>query len=418
MSHRRRGRNLLFVVLFIVSFACTGIGQARANIASPHEKILYQFNGGADGSQPTGGVIIAKDGNLYGTTVDGGNSNCGTVFRLSPNSFAGETILHSFTCEPGDGSMPRGSLVLDSSYNLYGITSAGGAFGHGSVFAMTPSSSGWTEDLLYSFTGGNDGDYPNSTLVLDQSGNIYGVTSYGGSENCGGQGCGTVFELRRSTTGWTESVLYSFSDIDGKQPRSLVLASAGNLYGVTTNGGQDGNGTIFLLNFGPDGWTQQVVYNFTGSSDGIHPWGGLVLDSAGNLYGTTSGTFFARCLEPACGTVFELERVGGNWSLRTLHTFKGPDGATPLSELTLDPTGNLFGTTFYGGAHDSGTVFELTPSSTHWTETPLHSFPYGNLDDGMNPVSGLISDQAGNLFGTAQSGAFSDGAVFEIGRQK
>jgi len=409
----------LLVLLFLALFVPAGLGQdasAGTTVPGSDERVLYQFLGNADGHHPVGGVILGQGGKIYGTTIDGGSSHCGTVYQLNFSIFWKQTILHSFACGPGDGSKPREGLVLDRFGNLYGVTSTGGAFGHGIVFKLTPSSSGWSETVMHDFAGGNDGDSPSSSLVLDRSDNLYGVTFFGGSANCIGHGCGTVFEMEQTTSGWSESLLYTFDGADGKQPRSLVFDNSGNLYGVILNGGEFGGGTIFKLSHAMSGWEEAVLYSFTGRADGTHPWGGLVFDSAGNLYGTTAGKIFGSCSAPTCGTVFELQPQAGIWKLKTLYTFQGADGATPLGGLISDAAGNLFGTTLNGGAFSVGSVFELSPSATGWTETLLHSFPYSSLadDDGKHPASGLAIDQTGKLFGTAEDGPYGDGSVFAI----
>ncbi len=416
MPNQKRNHASSVLILTLALFAPAALGQAEpsgAKAPGVPERIVYQFMGGTDGSQPFGGVIFGNDGNLYGTTLDGGSSNCGTVFQVRPRQYSSKTVVHSFACGPGDGSMPEESLVSDPYGNLYGTTISGGIFGYGTVFALRPSSSGWTEMVVHNFTSSHDGYIPSAALVLDSAGNLYGTTSLGGAGNCMGRGCGTVFELKPSVSGWTQSVLYSFDGTSGDDPRSLIFDGLGNLYGVTTAGGSYGRGTIFELSPSPNGWVETVLYNFR-SADGTSPRGGLVFDSAGILYGTTSGKFFEKCSANNCGTVFKLEPAGGTWTLKTLHTFAGSDGNSPVGKLILDAAGNLYGTTFYGGAHNSGTVFKLAASPTGWTETLLHSFPYGALSDGMNPASGLVADQAGYLFGTAKSGGFGDGSVFEM----
>ncbi|MGH6839303.1 MAG: choice-of-anchor tandem repeat GloVer-containing protein [Methylocella sp.] len=296
-----------------------------------------------------------------------------------------ETVLHSFTF--GDGADPEAGVIADSNGNVYGTTFAGGASDAGVVFKLSP---GGTYTVLHSFSRGSDGRFPLAGLVADSSGNLYGTTDEGGGSGCGGVGCGVVFKL--SPDG-TETVLHPFTGgSDGANPLAgLIADSSGNLYGTTAFGGASGNGVVFKLS--PSG-TETVLHAFSGfPSDGGTPEGGLIADSSGNLYGTTaiggaSGN----------GVVFKLSASGTE---TVLYSFKGgSDGGTPVAGLIADSGGNLYGTTFAGGASNSGVVFKLSPSGT---ETVLHSFSAAP-SDGTNPRSGLIADSSGNLFGTTQEG--------------
>jgi uncharacterized repeat protein (TIGR03803 family) len=396
-------------------------------------KSLHMFNGGNDGRGVQSGLTLDQKGNLYGTTGGGGPNNGGTVFKLSPNADGSwtESVLYSFCSlsNCGDGAEPFASLILDHAGNLYGTTEQGGTnYGGlgGTVFSLTPNLDGtWTESVLYDFcslSNCGDGIAPYASLILDQEGSLYGTTIGGGANQEG-----TVFKLTPNVDGtWTESVLYSFCSVarcfDGRNPvAALTSDQAGNLYGTTQYGGNSsGNGTVFKLTLHQDGsWTHQVLHSFcsrSNCSDGGFPMGAVIFDQAGNLYGTTREW-------PAGGLVFELaQSKGGGWTEQVLHTFcfrtSCSYGDAPMSSLIFDQAGNLYGTTAIGGNTGDcnfgcGVVFRLTPSSKgRWKETVLHRFAD---HPGAIPLAGVIFDAAGNLFGTT----FGDvnktqGSVFEI----
>jgi uncharacterized repeat protein (TIGR03803 family) len=286
------------------------------------------------------------------------------------------------------------------------------------VFELSPKhGGGWTETVIHSFGNGSDGTNPLGGVIFDGAGNLYGTTSAGGIH-----GGGTVFELSpKDGGGWTETVIHSFGNgNDGVQPsyENLIFDAAGNLYGTTFEGGIHGVGTVFELSPRPSsGWTEVVLHSFNfNSSDGAGPEAGLIFDSNGNLYGTTAyGGIHDSCPEN-CGTVFELSPKTGGWTEKILHSFgSGTDGVNPVAALILDEAGNLYSTTAQGGIHTYGTVFEMLPKEGGgWTETVLHSF--GNPNDGVAPLAGLIADEAGNLYGTTNSGGIHNnrGTVFEI----
>jgi len=407
------------------------------------ENVLYSFRGSPnDGAFPFGGLTIDDAGNLYGSTTGGTNFHacdygCGTIFKLSPSSSGWtETILYAFSGAP-DGSVPNGTLVFDSAGNLYGTTEFGGDSFSGIVFELSPSAGGvWTEKVLYDFTGNDDGAYPYAGLLFDSTGNLYGTTLYGGDLGCESEnnipGCGVAFELTSNGNGtWTEDVLHAFTLNDGAFPSgSLVFDPAGSLYGTTTNGPgvacYEGCGTVFRLTPHADGpWTESILYNFEGGSDGVEPVAGLVLDGAGNLYGTTEYGGGSDSCRGGCGTVFKLTKSKHNWTEKVIHRFSVPahgrnDGVQPMSSLFLDKAGNLYGTAVVGGDQSCydfvgcGTVFELRPASDgKWTPRLLYAFTTGRL--GANPVAGVISDSAGNLYGTAQDGGAANyGVAFEL----
>ena len=373
--------------------------------------LIHSFRDSPDGSEPYAGLIRDGAGNFYGTTEDGGFSSWGTVFKL--DATGRETVLYNFT-SGSDGSQPHGALVRDADGNLYGTTSQGGGSGCapyngcGTVFKLDPTG---TETVLYRFTGGADGEFPSGSLVRDPAGNLYGTTIDGGSSDFG-----TVFKL--DTTG-TKTVLHSFTGYpDGNWPwAGLVRDAAGNFYGTTTSGGTGcatyGCGTVFKLD--PNG-VETVLYSFAGGvDDGRSPQAELIRDAAGNLYGTTYAGGGGVCPN-GCGTVFKLDMAGTE---TVLHRFrKNPDARSPAAGLIRDAAGNLYGTTYYGGGGHScsdgcGTVFQLDPSGT---ATLLYSFT--GRTDGKFPYAGLVRDSAGNLYGTTTYGGYGGnpghGTVFKL----
>jgi uncharacterized repeat protein (TIGR03803 family) len=323
--------------------------------------ILYHFTGGSDEGYPEA-LVFDGAGNLYGIT-QGLPSQFGTVFKLTPVAGGGwkEKVLYTF--KGRDGAYPSGGLVFDPAGNLYGTTYSGGK-GPGTVFRLSPRSGGkWAETVIYAFQGKLDGSDPVAPLTWDAAGNLYGTTLYGGSSR--GAGKGTVFELSPSSGGgWTESILNRFTGgRDGDQPfAGVIFDAAGNLYGTTWVGGvkcaplSQRCGLVFELS--PESgntWKESVIYDFLKVKNAI-PEAGLVFDSTGNLYGTTAG---ASC----CGAVFELAPApGGGWKETTLHTFTGgKDGGVPRANLVLDSAGNLYGTASSGGSVNDGVAFEITP---------------------------------------------------------
>jgi uncharacterized repeat protein (TIGR03803 family) len=420
------------------------------------ERALLGFNN-LNGATPTGALIFGANGNLYGTTSYGGDLTCaqgigcGVVFELTATSNGGwkETILYRFK-GGNDGSIPDeyATLIFDDQGNLYGTTSAGGGStacdyggfsGCGTVFELTPTSSGpWKEKILYRFNGGN-GSLPQGGLVFDQQGNLYGTTSVGGgSQNCGvGVGCGVVFEVANNGNGtWNGRALHIFNgapkgcqNCDGDVPLgTLALDIAGNLYGTSTSGGINNQGTVFELSpTVASGWKYRTIYSFQGVPDGAEPFAGVTLDQQGNLYGTTVNGGTGTVCPPDCGTVFELSPSAGNWTETTLYNFLGgADGAEPLFPLLFDAVGNIYGSTTFGGANPNctinlgpggcGTAFELTPSASGiWTETLL--FLFNETDAGPQ---NLIFDSQGNLYGTSVFGGRAGcsigncGIVFEL----
>jgi uncharacterized repeat protein (TIGR03803 family) len=369
--------------------------------------VLYSFKGAPDGGQPFGGLLRDGAGNLYGTTGYGGGpakcggSGCGVVFKLS--SVGTEIVLYDFTSKLS-GSGPDAGLTSDPQGNFYGTTNVGGdfscpdGFGCGTVFELSASG---VYTVLHTFRGGNaDGARPLSPLVRDSAGNLYGTTWEGGSKGCGGVGCGTVFKL---DTSGAETILHVFTGgTDGAAPYAgVILDSRGNLYGTTQLGGNTqgpcaaiGCGVVFEIDAAG---AETILYRFTGHADGYEPVCTL-LNSGGFLYGTTGGGGDLTCGSAGCGVVFKLDLTGKE---TVLHTFEGgvADGDNPIAGVVRDSAGNLYGTTYDGGADNVGTVYKL---DTAGNLTLLHSFTNGS--DGSFPHAGLILDPAGNLYGTAWSG--------------
>ncbi len=277
-----------------------------------------------------------------------------------------------------------------------------------------------TFTVLHNFAG-SDGAYPSAGLSMDQAGNLYGTTGYGGNTGgaCGSSGCGTVFKLKHETSGWILYPLYKFTGPDGNSPQArVIIGPDGDLYGTTVYGGAANQGTVFKLSPPPTSckaflcpWTETVLYSFQGGSDGEQPqYGDLVFDQHGNIYGTTPyGGTGSGCYQN-CGVIYELTPSHGRWSESVLYRFTGGnDGAQPFAGLILDTVGNLYGTAEYGGADYVGVVYKLAPSGSGWTQSVIYTFP-----DFGQPFGGLISDQAGNLYGVTSTMNFSDTVVYEL----
>jgi len=406
----RIGSKVVFLAVLVLLVIA---GQAvRAQTYS----VLHSFAGGADGAYPGAPLTLdVTTGNLYGTTTSGGTGNaccyggCGTVFELA--STGAESVLYSFAGPPKDGLDPN-DVFRDTQGNLFGTTLLGGPYEDGIVFKIDPSGA---ETVLHSFEGGMDGDEPTSGLIQNpNTGNFYGVT-VGGGTYC----VGTLYQI---TTSGTHTVLYSFGT-GGDQPAGKLVqdGNTGNLYGLLDFGGLWGCGAVFQ--FTPAG-VETAPYTFTGQDgDGCEPGPydpGLVMDAQGNLFGTT---WFGG--DANQGVVFELTAAGVE---KVLYRFKGTkkgDGSWPLAGLVLDDAGNLYGTTETGGtgqckggpSKGCGTIFELSPPTTkhgRWRETILYSFTGGT--DGLYPQAGLVRDsQTGDLYGTAVGGgAYDKGVVFEL----
>lgn len=402
----RATRIILAAALFTISLG-----------AAAQDKVLHSFGGSGDGIAPLGNIVFDSEGNIYGTTSSGGALFAGTVFELKQRGDGAwvDVVLHSFG-EGTDGAQPAAGLMMDANGNLYGTTQNGGLHGYGTVFELERlPGGGWREKLLHSFPlSETEAMNPESGLVMDPAGNLYG-TSYNG----GIHGYGTAYELSpNSDGGWTERVIHSFNynGHDGSQPKSgLVFDAQGNLYGAAYQGGIHYAGAAFELSPRGDGaWDEQVIHSFGNGTDGMTPRSELIFDTAGNLYGTT---YYGGIHQS--GTAFELSPRGdGTWTEKVLHSFNGDnrsDGAYPLAALLMDSNGNMFGTTLQGGIHNEGTIFELSPEENgDWAETILHSFN-GNGSDAAGPAGAMIMDSNSDLYGTTEGGGIrASGAAFEI----
>ncbi len=385
------------MLAFVFVFGLTAVAIPPAQAQTFH--VVHNFSGGTDGGDPMNGFIVNGQ-ILYGTATSGGTSNNGVAFKINAKTGV-ETVLHNFA-GGADGATPEGSLVRDKAGHLYGTTTAGGASGAGTVFEIT----GTKESVLYSFAGGADGANPQAGLLLDAAGNLYGTTSQGGSS-----GNGTVFKLvpaKKKTENWTESVLYSFgTGTDGSAPVGGVsLDAAGNLYGTTSAGGTAGYGTVFQLVPGTP-WTENILHNFENGNDGSVPYAGLISDGAGNFYGAATQGGSA-----GGGTVFELTPSGENWTFNPLYSVPGSGISGTFRDLVLDSSGNLYATTHCDGENSAGTVYELSPAGESWNYTLLYTFTGGT--DGLYSFSNLVLS-AGKLYGTTKyGGASGNGVIFEV----
>jgi uncharacterized repeat protein (TIGR03803 family) len=339
---------------------------------------LYTFSGGNDGNDPFATVVFGPGGSLYGTTHYGGGSNscqygCGTVFKLQPPASAcktalcpwNETVLYRFQ-GGADGACPGfGDLVFDQSGAIYSTAIQGlgqpCVGGYGVVYKLSPSGQGYTQSVLYTFTGGQDGGFPFGAVVFDKSGDLY--TTGTGTTGI----AATVIELTPNGGGWSETTLHQFnSGSDGWYPTNVpVFDSSGNLYGGAPAYGPLGGGTVYELMHSGGSWTFSVVHSFAGTPGGAPgPWGGLVMDSAGNLYGATVSDG-----ANGYGNVFELTASGGSFTYKDLYDFTGgSDGKYPTGAVRLDASGNLYGTAWQGGQQGAncnpggcGVVWEITP---------------------------------------------------------
>jgi uncharacterized repeat protein (TIGR03803 family) len=377
---------------------------------------LHTFSGSPDGQEPIAGLTMGAAGSLYGTAYSGGTNGLGLVYKLSRRGTGWVlTPLYSFQGAE-DGSSPVGGVTVGPDGNLYGTTSRGGRHSAGTVYKLSPPATfcrsflcPWTITPIYEFTSLADGGYPDDAPIFDHDGNLYGTTGEGGLGNSG-----VVFKLTRSGSSWTESVLYSFAGSpDGAGPFSgVTFDQNGNLYGTTTGGGGVGGGTVYQLTPSGSGWTEKVLYSFQGSNDGYLPYAGVALDPAGNLYGTT---FYGGARQG--GTIFQLTPSNGNWIFSVIFspTLEGLGGSagTPLRRFD----GTLFGTLLTGGSggcsgYGCGSVFQLSPSNGGWVYTSLYQFTDGA--DGGNPEGAVILDPDGSLYGTTTGSLGGYGSVFQI----
>jgi hypothetical protein len=390
--------------------------------AGDKETSLFFFIKNTNGNNPNGyfpsnKLLIDKAGNLYGATNSGATNGVGTIFELSPNGSGGWSLTTLIDCDPICG-LPLGSLIMDGLGNLYGTA----AFGN--VFEVSPNGSGgWTGSVIYSFNGAIGsylGNAPTPGLVMDGAGNLYGTNLDGGNNDQG-----YVFELSPGSGGtWSLTHLHDFSGTDGAAPyATVIMDQAGHLYGTTNLGGSStkctaGCGVVFQLTNNSGVWTETVLHNFSGQ-EGSNPQAALLMDAAGNLYGT-AGNGGVRNF----GAVFELSLTAGVWHYRSLYSFVSgnSDGAFPNTALVMDGAGNLYGTTWSGGGGNCnfqqdvgcGTAFELVHNGSKWKESILHIFT-ANGDGGF--PGGVILATDGDLFGTTEAGGASlstGGIAFEL----
>ncbi|MFZ1008891.1 MAG: choice-of-anchor tandem repeat GloVer-containing protein [Candidatus Sulfotelmatobacter sp.] len=394
-----------------------------------NESTLYSFLGTADGGQPFGTVALDPSGNLFGIALDGGANSAGVIFKVSESSGTwAESAPYSFTFQAG----PSHGLTSDAAGNIYGSTQSGGSpCDCGTLFELSLSSGGaYTYNTLYSFTGAFDGSNPSLPPTIDHNGNLFVPSNSTFASNFGGEFLNIEFELSPASAGtWRGSVVHDFpGSNDGWNPvSSLIRDSAGNLYGTTPAGGLYGWGAVFEIT--PSGSTSatKLLYSFHGTSDGAMPRTSLAFDSAGNLYGTAQFGGSQNCLA-GCGTVFKLSpSSGGDWNFSVLHTFLNlKDGSGPTSGVTLDASGNIYGTSQYGNnggcfgpGHGCGTVFKLAPTSHgEWNYSLLHAFSGSSKEGGVPDVGGLVMDSSGNLYGaTGDGGGYTRGNIYELSPQ-
>lgn len=430
--------------LFAVALSVAALVPFGANAARQHTMSSFCAKlSCADGSSPSADLVMDAAGNLYGTTAAGGTNSSGTIFQLSRGQDGRwqRKVLHSF-CRNGypcsDGAMPAGKLAIDASGNLYGTTIGGGSNGSngGVAFRLIPGGTRWTLKLLHTFCSGEnctDGKAPSSGLTYqgaasgapyDGQSPLYGTTQYGGAQNQG-----TAFQLTPGARHWTEKVIYDFCSqagcADGAQPWQGLLASAnGDLFGVTYGRTAPQYGVAFQLSLSGGSWHVTVLYTFcqlANCADGYGP-NALVMDAKGALYGTTYGGGANNW-----GTAFRLTPAG---AYSILYNFCGEqycaDGAAPAAALAIGATGELYGTTYYGGNSyldrdglGGGTLFRLGAGGKHIV---IHNFcSAAKCADGEYPNAGVLLDGNGNLFGTAQLGGkhgtmYLGGTAFQMSR--
>ena len=389
----------------VVSFALVSALLFLATVSQPAQSqaynVIYNFTGkGSDGATPYGGPILDRSGNLYGTTYLGGKYGSGSVYKLSRNGASWTySSIYSFKGTLDAAGPAFGSLAAEPGSGLFGTTEGGLEFGTVFEICACPG----RETIVHRFGVGTDGAQPIGGVVFDAAGNFYGTTSLGGDS-----GNGTVFEGKRTGDSWTESVLYSFTggDDGATPPAGVTVDARGNLYGTSSLGGANGGGVVYELSPSGSGWKQSVLYTFQGLSDGQNPVGGVVLDPAGNLYGTT----FDGGVNGG-GTVYELSPSAEGWTFNVLYSFVGGYSG-PYNKLTL-ANGNIYGFTNSAGANGLGSIFKLAPGNGGWTFSDLYDFVGGS--EGGLPYGSVAVDRDGNVFGTAVvGGSENQGVVFEI----
>jgi uncharacterized repeat protein (TIGR03803 family) len=376
-QHRNRFTTVVLRALS-TAVLTVGVVMLLSSLSAPAAaqtfQVLHNFTGGGDGGSPPFTLEMDRGGHLIGTASQGGQNGSGVVFKFSHNS-SGWVLLPLYNFSGQEGQ-PGYGVTLAPDGSIYTTASYNSVFGGpcGTAMNLRPPASAprsvlapWSETVLRTYVKREEG-CPTGNLVLDQAGNVYGATQSGGAN-----GYGSIFELSPSPSGWTETVLYSFQgENDGGNPYAgLIFDNAGNLYGTTHSKGANGWGTVYELSPSGSGWTLKVLYAFQGGNDGAYPVAGVIFDNSGNLYGATTQNGVN-----GGGTVFELSPSGGSWNLSVLANFTGTDG--PVASLTFDASGNLYGTTFMDDPAGYGSVFKLTPSGNGWTNTDLHDFTGGS----------------------------------------
>lgn len=403
----------VFLVMLLLTWLWLGPG-LKANGVIPKQtvNVIYSFAGDEDGEYADTDLETDSAGNIYGTTVLGGDFGGGTVFKLSPTSDGWvHTVLYSFT-GGADGGEPYKGVTLDGEGNLFGTAVTGGSGscegGCGVVYKLTNSGGTWTQSVIHAFTGGDDGSGAGARVTVDRNGNVYGMTPTGGA-----YGLGTIYKVHQANGAWTLSVIHTFTGgADGSSGSAgrMVLRN-GHLYGAATTGGTYGSGVVFELAPRATGeWHFRTLYSFRGQPDGNFPYGALLFDRRGAIYGTT---YYGGV--SGIGAVYKLfPGLTGEWQERVLYSFQdGTDGNSPISNLIFDTAGNLYGTTSEGGL-GSGTIFEVSPvGGGQWTETVVH--PFQGPPDGAFPYNGIVADQSGNFYGaTVHGGDNDDGSIYKF----
>ncbi len=407
------------IAAFLVSTAIlTGASLRATNAAGDSESVIYAFNGGT-GAYPYANLVEQR-GIFYGTTTSGGMTGAmhrrsgvfngyGAVYALKRTKAGyAEHVLYSFKGEP-DGANPYSGVVATGGGVLYGTTCYGGTAGFGTVFSLRPQHGVYVETILHEFAGlkQRDGSCPYGGLIVGAGGTLFGTTEMGGAPGCS-SGCGTVFALGQGGSTYTEQILYRFQGRDdGHNPYAGLLADAGGaLYGTTYYGGSHGQGAVFKLSPSGSSYSETILHNFSGGADGAQPMAPLVAGHGGDLYGTTYGGGGADCTG-GCGTVFELAKSGAGYAESVLHAFQGgADGFFPYGGMVVTAHGSLYGTTFFGGGSGCnqtgcGTIFELIPSGSSYSESIAHRFAGGS--DGAQPGATMLAAD-GTLFGTTYGG--------------
>ncbi len=397
-----RGLSRATLAVLLLTLVTTGAAHAQSF------QLIHTFVG-PDGARPAAGLTFDAGGKLYGTVRTGhSGSNWGGAFQMrAVNSSWIFNTLYIFDGQLSNRVVfgPQGLLYGTSPNNIAGLP-------YGYIYTLRPGVNActtalctWNETTIYGFTGGSDGGTPRyGDLIFDASGNMYGTASIGGDSN----GDGVVYEATRSGSNWTQQAIYTFTGApDGSHPyNGVIFDNGGNLYGTTTGGGSSGNGMVFKLTPSGGGWTETILYNFTGGSDGGFPVSGLIFDGQGNLYGATASGGSG-----GGGTVFQLSPNGSSWNFNLVYSFSGTAQCGPWGSLNFDSNGNLWGTTLCDGASGDGNVFELTGGTGAYSS--IYDFTGGN--DGAQPYARPVFDKSGNVYGTASlAGQHNAGTVWEI----